>query len=208
MEGIRSFIAIEVPQPLLARMGELQRELKRMEAGVNWVRPEGIHLTLKFLGSIPAEELEKLARGIAPVVAARNPFELRVHGLGCFPSSHKPRVIWVGIDRGGGEASSLQKVIEDTAAEIGFPREARPFKPHLTLGRVRTPIGRSSFIQVMEKQKEVEIGTFLAREVYLFKSELKPSGAVYTKLQAFPMGKNTPPPFPPPSSVDPTEGEG
>jgi len=190
MERIRSFIAIEVPQALLARIGELQREFRRMEAGVNWVRPEGIHLTLKFLGSVSAEELEKLARGIAPVVAARNPFELRIHGLGYFPSSRNPRVIWVGIDRGGGEASSLQKVIEDMAAEVGFPREARPFKPHLTLGRVRTPIGRSSFIPEMEKHKEVEIGTFLAQEVYLFKSELKPSGAVYTKLQTFPMGKN------------------
>ncbi len=188
MEGIRSFIAIEVPQPLLARMGELQRELRQMEAGINWVRPEGIHLTLKFLGSISAEELEKLARAVAPVVAAWKPFELRIHGLGCFPSGRNPRVIWVGIDRGGGEASSLQKVIEDTAAEVGFPREARPFKPHLTLGRVRTPRGKSSFPQVMEKHKDVEIGTFLAREVYLFKSELKPSGAVYTKLQTFPMG--------------------
>jgi 2'-5' RNA ligase len=190
MEGIRSFIAIEVPQPLLARMGELQRELTRMEAGVNWVRSEGMHLTLKFLGSISAEEVEKIARAIAPVVAAWNPFELSIHGLGCFPSSRNPRVIWVGIDRGGGEASSLQKVIEDKATEVGFPPEGRPFKPHLTLGRVRTPIGRSAFIQVMEKHKDVEIGSFQAREVYLFKSELKPSGAVYTKLQTFPMGKN------------------
>jgi 2'-5' RNA ligase len=190
MEGIRSFIAIEVPQPLLARMGELQRELTRMEAGVNWVRSEGMHLTMKFLGSISAEEVEKIARAIAPVVAAWNPFELSIHGLGCFPSSRNPRVIWVGIDRGGGEASSLQKVIEDKAAEVGFPPEGRPFKPHLTLGRVRTPIGRSAFIQVMEKHKDVEIGSFQAREVYLFKSELKPSGAVYTKLQTFPMGKN------------------
>jgi 2'-5' RNA ligase len=190
MEGIRSFIAIEVPHPLLARMGELQRELRRMEAGVNWVRPEAIHLTLKFLGSISTEELEKIARAIAPVVAAWNPFELSIHGLGCFPSSRNPRVIWVGIDRGGGEASSLQTVIEDKAAEVGFPPEGRPFKPHLTLGRVRTPIGRSAFIQVMEKHKDVEIGSFQAREVYLFRSELKPSGAVYTKLQTFPMEKN------------------
>jgi 2'-5' RNA ligase len=190
MDGIRSFIAIEVPQPLLARIEELQRELKRMEADVKWVRPEGIHLTLKFLGSIHAQDLEKLARAIGPIVAAWNPFELRIHGLGCFPSSRSPRVIWAGIDRGDGEASSLQKVIEDKAADFGFAPEARPFKPHLTLGRVRTPRGRNSLIQVMENYKDVEIGTFLAREVFLFKSELQPSGAVYTKLHTFPMGKN------------------
>jgi 2'-5' RNA ligase len=187
MEGIRSFIAIEVPHSLQMRLEELQRELRRMEAGVKWVRPEGIHLTLKFMGSIGQEDLEKITRVTAPVVAAWNPFELRIHGVGCFPSSRNPRIIWVGIDRGSEEASLLQKAIEEKAADLGFTPEPRLFKPHLTVGRVRTPIGRDAFVQGMEKNKDVEIGTFLATEVYLFKSELKPSGAVYTKLQTFPM---------------------
>jgi 2'-5' RNA ligase len=189
MEGIRSFIAIEVPQSLRARLEELQRELRGTEAGVNWVRPEGIHLTLKFLGAISQDDLEKIARVIAPVVGAWNPFALRIHGLGCFPSSRNPRVIWVGIDPGNEEASSLQKSIEGKAAEVGFAPEARLFQPHLTLGRVRARIRRDVFLQAMEKNKDVEIGTFLAAEVHLFKSDLKPSGAVYTKLQTFPMRK-------------------
>jgi 2'-5' RNA ligase len=190
MEGIRSFIAVEVPQPLRAKLDEVQRELKRADADVRWVRPESIHLTLKFLGSVTGEELEKLAGVIAPIVSSWMPFEVRLHGLGCFPSSRNPRIVWVGIEPGGVEASSLQKAIENQAADVGFPPETRPFKPHLTVGRVRSSRGIGSLAQAVENHRDVEIGSFRVNEVYLFKSELKPSGAVYTKLQTFPMGKS------------------
>jgi len=185
MEEIRSFIAIEIPQPLKARMEDLQKELKRTEADVKWVRPEGIHLTLKFLGSISREDIKRLSLAIAPVVSAWNPFKLRIQGLGCFPVSRNPRVLWVGIDQGGAEASALQKAIEHKAAEIGFAPEVRPFKPHLTLGRVRSPKGRLALSQAIESHKDVDLGTFQAQEVFLFRSELKPTGAVYTKLHTF-----------------------
>lgn len=190
MERIRSFIAIEVPQTLQAGMGELQRELKRTEADVKWVRPEGIHLTLKFLGSISLEDVEKLTSAITPVVAAWVPFELRIFSLGCFPSSRNPRVLWLGVDRGGAEVLSLQEAIENKAAEVGFLSETKPFKPHLTLGRVRSAKGMNPLIQAMEKHKDAEIGSFRVKEVHLFQSELKPSGAVHTKLRAFLMREN------------------
>ena len=188
MEGIRSFIAVEVPQSLRAKLEEVQRELKRADADVRWVRPESIHLTLKFLGSVTGEELEKLAGGIAPIISSWVPFEVRLHGLGCFPSSRNPRVVWVGMEQGSAEASSLQKAVENRAAEVGFAPETRPFKPHLTLGRVRSSRGKVSLAQAVENHRDVEIGGFWVDEVYLFKSELKPSGAVYTKLHTFPMG--------------------
>jgi 2'-5' RNA ligase len=190
MEGIRSFIAVEVPEPLRARMEELQSELKRANADVRWVRLESIHLTLKFLGSISGEELEKLAGVIAPIVSSWAPFEVRLHGLGCFPSSRNPRIVWVGIEQGGAEASSLQKAVENQAAEVGFPPEARPFKPHLTLGRIRSSKGKGTLAQAVENRQDVEIGSFSVNEVHLFKSELNPSGAVYTKLRTFSMGKS------------------
>jgi 2'-5' RNA ligase len=190
MEGIRSFVAIEVPGLLRVKMGELQRELKRAEADVRWVRPEGIHLTLKFLGTISGEELEKMATAVAPVISSWVPFELRIEGLGCFPSSRNPRIVWVGIGRGSGEASSLQKAIENQAAEAGFPPEGRAFKAHLTLGRVRSPKGKDALTQAIDNHRDVEIGSFWANEVYIFKSELKPSGAIYSKLRTFPMAKS------------------
>ncbi len=190
MEEIRSFIAIEVPAPLRAKMEELQRGLKRAEADVRWVRPEGIHLTLKFLGSVSREELEKLGLALGPVISSWAPFELRIHGLGCFPSSRNPRIVWVGIEKGSAEASSLQKAIESQATEVGFPPEPRAFKAHLTLGRVRSSKGKGSLTQAVENHRGAEIGTFWANEVHLVKSELQPSGAIYTKLRTFPMGKS------------------
>jgi 2'-5' RNA ligase len=190
VEGIRSFIAIEIPEPLRARVEELQRELQGAGADVKWVRAGAIHLTLKFLGSISGEKLEELTRALGPVISLWTPFELRIRGLGCFPSGRNPRVVWVGIEQGSLEASSLQKAVEEQATEAGFPPESRAFKPHLTLGRVRSPKGKDSLTRAIENHRDAEIGSFLASEVYLFKSELKPSGAIYTKLRTFPMGKS------------------
>jgi 2'-5' RNA ligase len=192
MEGIRSFIAVEIPQSLRAKLEEVQRELKRADADVRWVRPESIHLTLKFLGSVSGGELEKLGGSIAPIISSWVPFEVHLHGVGCFPSSRNPRIVWVGIEQGSAEASSLQTAVENRAAEVGFPPETRPFKPHLTLGRIRSSKGKASLAQGVENLRDVEIGSYPVNEVYLFKSELKPSGAIYTKLQTFPMGKSGP----------------
>jgi len=187
MEGIRSFIAIEVPQPLQARMGELQRELKRVEADVKWVRPGSIHLTLKFLGTVSEEVLEKVSLAISPVISSWEPFDLRINGLGCFPSSRNPRILWLAIDRGSEQVSSLQETIEKKTAAISLPSERRPFKPHLTIGRVRSLKGKGALVQAIETDQNIEIGAFQAKEVILFQSELTPAGAVHTKLKIFPM---------------------
>ncbi len=187
MDEIRAFIAIEIPQALKSSIEELQREIRRTDADVKWVRPEGIHLTLKFLGSIPQEDVKRISRALIPVISAWEPFEVRIHGMGGFPSTRNPRIVWVGLDRGKGEVHSLQQAIERQLAELSFPPEDRPFSPHLTLGRVRSSRGKSALGQVLEKHKEMEVGNFPASEVFLFQSELKPSGAVYTKLQNFRM---------------------
>ncbi len=187
MENIRSFIAIEVPPDVKSRMDDLQRELRRTDADVKWVRPEGIHLTLKFLGYIHPEDVERISEAIRPVVSAWEPFEIRIQGMGGFPSSRSPRVLWVGIDRGKDLVHSLQQSIDQKTAELSFPSENRPFSPHLTLGRVRSPRGRTGLAQALEANKEAQVGTFRASEVFLFRSELKPSGAVYTKLREFRM---------------------
>ena len=189
MEDIRSFIAIEVPQDLKSRMEEVQRELRRTEADVKWVRPDAIHLTLKFLGSIRREDVERISQAVGPVIGHWKPFEVCILGMGCFPNLRNPRVVWVGVDRGKQSLTSLQHEVEKRMAELSFPPEDRPFSPHLTLGRVRSLRGKANLSQAVESRKGVEVGIFQAREVILFRSELKPSGAVYTKLKEFPMGK-------------------
>ncbi len=187
MEGIRSFIAIEVPSSLQTRMGELQKELKNRETDIKWVRPGSIHLTLKFLGTVPREILEKVSLAVSPVILKEEPFDLRLYGLGCFPSSRNPRVLWVGIDRGCEQISSLQEAIEKKTSALSFPSERRPFRPHLTIGRVRSLKGRNRLIQAIEKNQTMEIGVFQAKETILFQSELTPAGPIYTKLKTFPM---------------------
>ena len=189
MDDIRSFIAIEIPSPLKARMEEIQRQLRRTDADVKWVRPEAIHLTLKFLGSIRQEDVERISQALAPVVAGGESIEVRVQGMGCFPNPRNPRVVWLGIDQGKEALASLQRAIEQKMAELSFPPEDRPFSPHLTMGRVRSPRGRVGLSQALEKHQGVEIGTFQAQEAILFRSELRPSGAVYTKLGEFPFRK-------------------
>lgn len=189
MEGIRSFIAIEVPRLLQVQLGELQKEIKQAEADVRWMPPGNIHLTLKFLGLVNNEFLEKITAILGPLIAGWKPFALRIRGLGCFPSIRNPRVLWVGIDQGKEEITSLQGAIEERAAEAALAKETRPFQPHLTLGRIQSPRRRGPFAQAVENLKEAEVGTFQAREVFLFKSELRPSGAVYTKLKTFPMNE-------------------
>ena len=190
MDTIRSFIAIEIPPPLRSRLAELQLELKRAAADVKWVRPEGVHFTLKFLGSIGEDDVDRISLALSPLVEKCPPFELRVKGLGGFPSSRNPRVIWVGMDQGTEVASSLQREIEQKLSALGFPPETRPFSPHLTLGRIRSSKGMGSLAQSLQTQKDVELGNFFAREVFLIKSDLQPSGAVYTKLGIFKMGEN------------------
>ena len=189
MDEIRSFIAIEVPRELKSGLEDVQRELRRTEADVKWVRPEAIHLTLKFLGSVRQEDVEIICRAVAPVIALWAPFEIGIQGMGGFPSLRTPRVVWVGVDRGKENLASLQQQVENKIAELSFPPENRPFSPHLTLGRVRSFRGRENLAQAVESRKGLEFGIFQAREVILFRSELKPSGAVYTRLREFPLRK-------------------
>ncbi|MBI4495866.1 MAG: RNA 2',3'-cyclic phosphodiesterase [Deltaproteobacteria bacterium] len=185
MERIRSFIAIEIPPDLGEKIGEVQNLLRQTGADVKWTRPEGIHLTLKFLGERTGPELEEAAAALSPPLRERKAFPLSIRGLGVFPSPRSPRVLWARVDQGREEVSALQETIEKILAAVGFPPEDRPFTPHLTLGRMRSGQGRGALIELMERHREVVLGSFRAREVHLFRSELHPSGAVYTKLKTF-----------------------
>lgn len=187
MDKIRVFLAITIPSRVREQIDHLQEELRFLKADVKWVRAESIHLTLKFLGTVSEEMLEKISWAIRPVIGLWEMMDLSIQGLGCFPSSRNPRVLWLGIDRGAGQISSLQKMIEIKAAEVSFPPETRPFTPHLTIGRVRSPKGKEALVRAIETRKNAAMGTFQVKEVFLIRSELTPSGAVYTQLKTFPM---------------------
>lgn len=152
---------------------------------VRWVRPEGIHLTLKFLGDVNPSDMQSVHQVILETVPRFSPFSFSVGGLGCFPNVRHPRVIWIGVEERSGELAALTEELEQAFAVQGFERENRRFHPHLTLGRIRRGVGQAERRAIGETLDRVEgftLGDVRVNEVCLFRSELKPSGAVYTRL--------------------------
>jgi len=152
---------------------------------VKWVRPESIHLTLKFFGNIEEESIEEISRVITGVASKFTPFHLEVRDIGVFPNLMRPRVIWVGVDEAEDTLKILYNETEKNLEKIGYDPEQRPFNPHLTLGRVKSLKEKRILIEKIEQFKGCELGSFQIEALYLFKSELRPAGAVYSKLNAF-----------------------
>lgn len=183
---IRSFFAIDLPDEFTEEIQRLQEQLRRTGADVKWVRPGSVHLTLKFLGSVPRETLTPLSRAVADAMAGQGEIRLETGNLGFFPNANKPRILWLGL---GGDIEALvrlQSVLEKTATPFGFEPERRAFKPHLTLGRIRTAQGVKALVKEVERIHSQTLA-FTAQELTLFKSDLKSTGAVYTALDKLPL---------------------
>jgi len=185
---IRSFLAIELPETILRQIGEVEEDLKSSHADVRWVSPEKIHLTLKFLGNIDESRIEAVFKSIAGLTLTTPPFPLRVKGIGAFPNVKNPRVIWIGLLDEKEVLVSFQKRLETELEKIGFEPENRPFQAHLTLGRVKSSQGREELVRRMEKYGEKGFGDLQVKSVILFRSDLKPSGPVYTSLREMKLG--------------------
>ncbi len=154
-----------------------------MRLNVRWVRPENIHLTLTFLGDIKPAEIGAINEAVADAAGGFAPFGLTLRGLGLFPGATRPRVMWVGV---GGDTRclfDLQADLTDRLAEIGFPKEKRPYKAHLTLGRIRQSQPSGRFHQVLQQYTDWGDQKFTAERIVLYRSDLKPSGAVYSPLK-------------------------
>ena len=180
--SLRAFIAAELPGDLTAALGRIQRELAGAGVRARWVRPESIHLTLKFLGRLPVEGVARVAEALAASVEGQPAFRLTAGGLGVFPGLRRPRVVWVGL---GGETEALtglQQRVDRNLAARGFAPEARPFRAHLTLGRFDDTGSPGPVADVLARDAGREAGRFEVRELVLFKSDLRPTGAVYSAL--------------------------
>lgn len=189
MEQIRAFIAIELPDQAKSDLSQILGKIRPgQERSVKWVDPASIHLTLKFLGNIPAEKVVNIARAIGEAAAEARPFTLGLQGLGAFPNLRSPRVVWVGV---GGDVRlivHLQRRIEQALIHLGFPTERREFSPHLTLGRVRdqaTSQERRSLGESIESTGLQRSPPFPVDEVCLVRSTLTSAGAIYDRLASF-----------------------
>jgi len=185
---IRSFLAIEIPRTIQKKIEAIQEDLKSSRADVRWMSPEKIHLTLKFFGNIDESTIDPIVKSIEGPLRTTFPFSLKVQGVGAFPHLKNPRVIWMGLVDEKEILTSFQRQLERELEKIGFKREERAFRPHLTLGRVKSSKGREELTGRMERHREEGFGDFEVERIVFFKSDLKPSGPIYTVLREMRLG--------------------
>jgi 2'-5' RNA ligase len=177
---VRAFIAFELSPAVRSALAGLMTDLRDRFAGLRWVRPEGVHLTLRFLGESSPRQIERLRVSLGPLAACCPRAEVVLRGLGLFPERGSARVLWLGVELPE-PLVALQAGCEAAAVAAGFPRESRPFSPHLTLGRWRDRAARPEL-------PAADLGSSLLDTLVLVRSELRPEGAVYTQLQRFDLG--------------------
>ncbi len=183
----RLFIAVELNIEVRQAIGRVQAELKRQlpPKAVRWTNPDGIHLTLKFLGDTPAEKAPAVVEGLSAAAAGFEPFQVHVAGFGCFPNPHRPRVLWAGVPEIPRPLAGVQRAVDLHMARLDYARESRAFSPHLTLGRVNDRLAAAdsqALSAVLSRTQVGELGIVQVQEVVLFKSDLRPDGAIYTAL--------------------------
>jgi 2'-5' RNA ligase len=180
-DTVRTFVALELDPEMRGRLEALAASLRPRIPGARWVRPEGVHLTLRFLGETPPERIAPLEAALSAAAAASSPAEVRVRGLDTFPGRGKPpRVLWVGLEVPE-SVHELQAACEAAAVAAGFPAEERPFRGHLTLARFRDRVLRPAL-------PPADLGTVRLETLSLVRSELRPGGAVYTPIARFALG--------------------
>jgi RNA 2',3'-cyclic 3'-phosphodiesterase len=184
---VRAFVAVAISDDVRRRLAEEQARLRRTGARVSWVAPENIHLTLAFLGDVFPERIAGIGAALTRIGAATVPFEFAVAGLGYFGSQRSPRVIWAGITEGAEALGVLQQRVDRALRELDFTLEDRPFKPHLTFGRVRAPGGADELAARIDAARDVACGTVAVDRVLLMRSELRPAGPIYTVLHDAPL---------------------
>ena len=179
---IRSFIAVHLSDHVREEISKFQSELKRLGADVKWVRPESMHITLKFLGNVTEDQVVSIREIMHSIAQPEVPFEIAIRGVGCFPNEKRPRVLWLGIQSESTALANMANALNTALEKINFEREKRTFKPHLTLGRVKTLKNMDEVIQQMNAHG-FDSEPFRIERIHLMKSQLKPTGAEYTVLE-------------------------
>jgi 2'-5' RNA ligase len=187
---LRCFVALDLSAAVRTALEELLGVLRPAVRDVRWVPAENLHMTLKFLGPIGTSRVADVRAVLDVVAGACEPFVVTVSNLGCFPSPRRPRVVWVGLD--GAELRPLWIRLEAALADAGFPREARAFAAHVTLGRARGGGGADTLRDVLERHRQRTFGASRIEEIVLYRSELLPHGARYTPLHRVRLGAGAP----------------
>jgi len=185
--SIRTFVCIDVPASIKDRIAQLQGNLRQHDAKISWVKPANIHLSLKFLGDVAATRIPAVGSAVERAAHLVRPLEIEVGGAGCFPSAKSPRVFWVGLTAVPDRLARLHALIEQELATEGFPPDTRKFSPHLTIGRVRLP-QNAGLVAGELMSTGFSPASFQATEVIVMRSELNPSGSIYSALYKLSLG--------------------
>ena len=188
---MRLFVAMDIPEATRAALSDLTTRLKTNFPAARWVNLAGVHITLRFIGEVPAEKLDKIRQALGSLLSFP-PINLRFAGLGFFPNARRPRVLWAGVEAAP-QLAQLAAAIEDALAPLGIPAENRDFHPHLTLARFESPRESQGIGVTIESLGTPDFGGALSSEFHLYQSVLKRSGAEYTRLVTYPLqGELTP----------------
>jgi len=185
---VRCFIAIDIGEAMKKELESFMKGLKKYGPDIKWLSGDHIHLTLKFLGNTDETLADRIKTSLKSVASCHRKFSLTAAGVGVFPDYSKPRVLWVGINRSE-ELDLLYNNIESAMELLGYERETRKFRPHLTIARVKSQKGLTPLLKELRGYKDREFGKIDVSEVLLMKSTLKPTGAEYERLFSAPLGK-------------------
>ncbi len=183
---IRSFLAIEIPEDIRKKMYESFARLHRQASSVKWVEAQNMHLTLHFLGLVSEELLEnEIVPRLKKMAAESKALAYSLRGVGIFPSLQKPRIFWAGIEGDLSELKRLKLKIEKEFESFALPSDKKEFHPHITLGRIKELGDRKIWQKALEEYEKIDFGSFKAKELSLFKSELTSKGPLYTRIRVF-----------------------
>jgi len=181
---VRSFLAIELPESARNALEGFRSQIALPQFDVRWVLPKNIHLTFRFFGEVPMETIPGLSEAARIAAYTTRPFMIMLRGVGAFPNARNPRVVWTGVEDPT-PLYQLERCLSTELDGIGWPPPDKPFQPHLTMGRVRSNRGRRELEECLERNRDQAVGGFLAEHMSLVKSDLHPTGPVYTTLERF-----------------------
>ena len=181
MSAIRTFIAVELSEVVRAQLSDVTERLQQGLSGIRWVAAKNLHLTFKFLGDVETEKLERVLSTVQDTAKGFAPFTLSFSGLGAFPNMRRPRVVWVGVETGTEELAGIHKAIETALLQIGFPKDDETFRPHLTVGRVKSK-KRIRGVEEILSQTAAQLDAMTVDHIAVIKSDLTPDGPIYTAM--------------------------
>ncbi len=182
MKVIRTFVAVLIAENLKEEIGRVQEHLKKLAPDVKWVACENLHVTLKFLGDVREDQVPKVCAAVDEAARAHSPFEMRISGLGAFPNPARARVVWTGIEAGYDQMRKLAETVDANLAELGFEREKRAFKSHITIGRVKASRLLGKLAEGIEEVDASNLGAQQVTCVSVMQSELLRGGPVYSPM--------------------------